>query len=388
MERHGTQEEWAFKSRTFTGQILGIDEENGKLTVQILGSRQKYDVDAPVFGLSVRGVKSSWMRHMPQVRDYVDISFGPDNRPRLHRVTTWKFRSDSGAWEEIAKTAAANDGNLGLVWRKLRQGEFDLRSSGGAGYYFTADGHATIEAGPTSIELDKNRSESFGNAGLWVRRGDGVELRYGDVKRLLPGTFEESSVGTPGLPPNPTAAAPKEWKRVLSFKTPPLGTPVLNIEIEEAGDVRDDLGVPVVGPYGTPLRYRRRFFDASGLIEALKVEVDALGNTKVTQADLAVPGGLEVTLGALSPLKTAAFSQTHEAQTSMALSAQTTMDLTGLTGVNINAGGTADSVMVRGTELAVYFASKLSVLTAFGPSGPAIVPLAPGVELSLLAKVK
>lgn len=386
--RHGTQEEWRFKSRTFTGQIVGIDEENGKLIVQLLGSRQKYDVDAPTFGLSVRGVKSSWMRHMPQVKDYVDLSFGPDNRPKLHRVTAWKFRADSGGWAEIAKAAAANDGNLGLVWRKLKQGEFDCRSSGGAGYYFTADGHAVVEAGPTAIELDKNRFESFGTAGLWVRRGDGVELRYGEVKRLLPGTFEETKVGVPGLPPNPTAAAPKEWRRVLAFKTPPLGTPVLNIEIEEAGDVRDDLGVPVVGPYGTPLRYRRRFFDASGVIEALKIEVDALGNTKVTQNAIAVPGGVEVVGGAASPLKTSFLSQEHNATTSYKVQATTTCDIGGTAGVNINSGGTADSVMVRGTELATYFASKLSVLTAFGPSGPAIVPLAPGVELSLLGKVK
>lgn len=56
--RHGNEEEWAFKSRTFTGQIVGVDEEKGQLSVRIRGIREKFEVDAPVFGLSVRGVSS------------------------------------------------------------------------------------------------------------------------------------------------------------------------------------------------------------------------------------------------------------------------------------------------------------------------------------------
>lgn len=387
---HGTEEEWAFKSRTYTGQVKDIQAEDGKLTVELIGTREKYVVDAPVVGLSVRGIQSSWQRHMPQVNDFADIAFDANNRPRLVRMTSWKGGNDSGGWADISRAGRDGRGSLNLIWRTLKQGEFDLRSAGGAGYYFTADGHAVLEAGPTVIELDKNRSESFGNAGLWVRRGGAVELRYGDVKRLLPGTFEETSVGlAPGqLPPSPTVAGAKEWKRTLSVQLAPSPAPPLNIEVEEIGDVRDDVGVPVPGPNGVPLRYRRRFYDATGFVEALKVEVDALGNVKVTQNDIAVPGGVEVIGGALSPLHTSFFTGLHETTTSMELSAGTTLDLGGTAGVNINAGGAADSEMVRGTELATYLLTKLSVLTAFGPSGPAIVPLAPGVELSLLGRVK
>lgn len=382
--RHGTQEEWAFKSRTFTGQIVGIDEENGKLSVQLLGSRQKYDVDAPVVGLSVRGVKSSWMRHMPQVRDYVDISFGPDNRPKLHRVTAWKFRSDSGGWAEIAKAAAANDGNLGLVWRKLKQGEFDCRSSGGAGYYFTADGHAVLEAGPTAIELDKNRFESFGTAGLWVRRGDGVEVRFGDVKRLLTGTFEETSAVV-----NPTGAVkPKEWFVEVGYPTPPAGTPKCVFYREQAGDVRDSLGAPVLLA-GQPLRYRKQLFNAAGLVETLTVEVDALGNTKVTHAATAVPGGLEIAGGSLSPFKLSYGSVEVNATTTATIKATTTAKVEGTAALELASGGLAAThPMVYGDLLMTAFNAHVHA-TAFGPTiGPPVpVLLGPGVDMSLTTKV-
>ncbi|APU88893.1 hypothetical protein Rctr197k_074 [Virus Rctr197k] len=387
----GTEEEWAFKSRTYTGQVKGVDTANGRLTVELLGSRERYTVDAPVQGLSIRGMKSSWQRHMPQVRDYVDVSFGPDNRPHLVRMTSWMLAEDSGGWAQATAAAAQNSTTFGTIWRSLAQGEFDLRSAGGAGYYFSAGGHAVLEAGATVIELDKRRSESFGNAGLWVRRGDGVELRFGDVKRLLPGTFDETPVTIAGpIVPNPAGApAAKEWKRTLSYLTPPLGVPVLYLDVEEAGDVRDDLGIPVLqSSTSLPLRFRRRLYDATGLTPALTVEVDATGNVKVTQGDLAVVGGLEVAGGALSPLQTSFFSATHETQTSMALAAGTTLDLGGDAGVNVNAGGAADSAMVRGDQLSTYLLTTLSVMTAWGPSGPAIIGLTPGVELSLLGKLK
>lgn len=381
---HGTEQEWELKSRTATGQIRGIDEANGKLIVELIGSREKYEVDAPVFGLSANGINSSWARHMPQVRDFVDITFTPDNRPRLVRVTTWNPTSNAGGYAAISAAATNNIGNLGLIWRKLSQGEFDMRSSGGAGYYFTNDGHAILQGGPTTIELDKNRYESFGNAGLWVRRGGGVEVRYGDVKRLLPGTFAETSVSPTGLPLNPTAAGAKEWSRSLTAQPAPGVT--LSLEDEVVGDVRDALGVPVPGGFGVPLRSRRRWYGADGLATILTFEVDAVGNVSVEQAATAVAGGVDLSMPT-NPFSIETLSFVVSGTASGKVDGGAKLDLTGVL-VNVNAGGTADSSMVRGDQLAIYFATKLSVLTAFGPSGPAIVPLAPGAELSLAAKVK
>lgn len=348
--REGTEEEWAFKSRTFTGQVVGVDEENGRLSVRLLGSTEKFDVDAPVQGLSVNGVRSAWQRHMPSVKDYVDLSFGADNRPHLHRVVSWKFRNDSGGWADITKAANAGDGNLGLIWRKLRQGEFDLRSSGGAGYYFTADGHATIQAGPTSIELDKNRSESIGNAGLWVRRGDGVEVRFGDVKRSLPLTFEETKAT-----PNPVGAvAPKEWFVEVGYPTPPAGLPKLVFYREQAGDVRSAILVPELHS-GTalPLRYRRELYDASGLVQTLSVEVDALGNTKVTQSATAVLGGIDVSMAA-SPLSVRALRSSISAVTTNVIASS-------LPAAGVFLGSaTAFEAVIKGTTYAAAFVPQVT----------------------------
>ena len=340
----GTEEEWAFKSRTFTGQIKHVDEDSGKLTVDLLGSRERYYVDAPVQGLSVRGLFSSWQRHMPQEKDFVDITFGVDNRPHLVRVVSWTLNEDSGGWAQIKAAADANPSSFGTIWRKLAQGEFDLRSKGGAGYYFDRFGHATLEAGTTVLELDKSRSESFGNAGLWVRRGDGVEVRFGDVKRLLPGSFDETSVGGTGLLPNPTAPAPKEWSRKLTYSTPPLGIPVLTLEVEQAGDVRDELGLPVPGPFGVPLRYRHQLFDASGLQETIKVEIDALGSAQVTQGALAAAGGVNLSMPT-NPLVVSALSSSISTTSTNVLASAIP------SGVLLGSSGAAEA-FVKGTSYA------------------------------------
>lgn len=48
----------------------------------------------------------------------------------------------------------------------------------------------------------------------------------------------------------------------------------------------------------------------------------------------------------------------------------------------------ADQAGVRGDELSTYLTSRLSVATAFGPSGPSSVPLAAGVELSTVTTLR
>lgn len=400
----GVQNEWAFKSRTFTAQIKGVVPETGTMTIELIGSRERYVVDIPVTGFSIKGQQSAWQRYMPTEREYVDITFDARNRPRVVGISLFSD-NDSGAYAAVAAAKGVANKNLDLIFRRLARGEFDLRSSGGAGYYFSKDGHATLQAGTTTIELDKNRSESVGKAGLWVRGGDGAEVRHGDVKRLLPGTFDETSVGLipPQLTPNPTAVAPKEYRRELGKLVP--GPIPLLLETLEVGDVRagaTDLFIPALGPYGIPLRYRHKLFDATGLIPTLTVVVDALGNVKVTQDKLAVPGGIELVGGELSPLKTSFFSQSHAAATSIALSATTTLDLSSGAGpgfMNLNAGGAADVFLVRGDDLKLWLDTTLKIwadthvhpTSAPGsPTGPAAVPLtaAPPTILSMTAKVK
>lgn len=53
----------------------------------------------------------------------------------------------------------------------------------------------------------------------------------------------------------------------------------------------------------------------------------------------------------------------------------------------LDADGEADQAMVRGDALNAFLTERLSVPTAFGPSGPSLVPLIDGLELSTKAKV-
>jgi len=49
-------------------------------------------------------------------------------------------------------------------------------------------------------------------------------------------------------------------------------------------------------------------------------------------------------------------------------------------------GGTASDGVVLGVGLSTYLTTELSVLTAFGPSGPAVVPLVAGTQYSATVK--
>lgn len=375
-----TYEEWNFKHRTHDGQIRHVNAVDGKITVQLFGSNEQYVVDIPVQELSFQGVGSSFQRAMPQTNSYARIGFGPQNNAYCVRLMTWNPSADNGMYGQLAALAQADRDaggvtGFGYVWRDLAEGEFDLRSKGGAGYYFTEDGHALFEAGPTTIELDKNRFESTGNAGLWVRGGDGTEVRSGDVKRLLPGAFEE----TPAVV-NPTGApAPKEWSIEVGVPTPVTGTPTLTLYTEQAGDVRDDLGKPVLLA-GKPVRYQETFYDAAGVLPTLTVTVDVLGNVDITQEDTAVPGGVKVNGGAASPL-TVKFAQVDiEAGVGNAkLGAKGLVQLAG-------GGGSASDGVVLGSALSTWLTTQLSVLTAFGPSGPAVAPLVMGTQYSATVK--
>lgn len=400
----GARNEYAQKHRTFIGQIESVDPANGVMSVRVDAIHDSKQVNLPLWGLSYNGAQSSWCRYMPDAGAFVRVGYGPKNQLEVLNYSVFgedlnpdgsqragSFTPGLGGYAALARFAKnAENGMRGF--RTLKSGEFDLRSSGGAGYYFTSGGHATISAGTTSLDLDKNRNEMTGDALMLQVGGDGCQVTLGDVKRILiPGVDSTTSV----VPPSPAGASiPKEWRVIVGTDThlvPPAIPGVFYTE--HAGDIRDALGLPVLGSFGAPLRYRKKLYDALGQVDIptaqlLSIDVDILGNVVVTQGDTAVPGGMKITGGALSPLNTAFFTQTHEAATSMALSAQTTMDVSGLTGLNLNAGGAADQAMVRGDALSLWLTTQLSVQTAFGPSGPAILGLNPGVELSLLGKVK
>ena len=364
--RLGTQAEYAFRSRIAPGQIVSVNPDAGTCTFQLLYSQEQHTCDLPV-NISAQGLNSAWQRHMPQEKDYVEVAFDPVNRPFIVRHSLWTGPDSAGSYAKLATVAKNDPAGFGAIFRTLNRGEYDLRSSGGAGYYFNNVGHATISGGPTAIELDARRLESRGRANLWVRAGDGTSVRYGDVRRVLnPVTdFVESPVVA-----NPTGAVvAKEWRAVVGG-TPSVGVTVTLADLH-AGDVRDDRGVVVVQSRSQlPLRARNTYYGASGTTAVLTVEVDAAGNVAVTQAATAALRGLDV-----SVTKAAVKSTVGD----LGLTAQANVTLAG-------AGGVATDGVVLGSALSTYLTSQAFVLTALGPSSPIQVPLIAGVEYSETVK--
>jgi hypothetical protein len=302
--RQGQQEERFFKSRTHIAQIVSVDDLNGRGTVRVATTGEEYTLTLPLGGFSINGISSSWMRYMPQRRDHVKLTFGPDNRPEIVGYAAFGEEPDgadaasrqgghipkNGAYATVRRLAEQNVNGL-QIFRRLRPGEWDMRSTGGAEIYGNRFGTLTLSGGaPAVVTLDKQHSEIRGRTGLTVLGGDGVEVRFGDVKRkLLPSSVVEEAVTV-----NPIGAiAPKEFSVDVSYKTPPLGTPTLTFYDFAAGDVRGSAGLPVAGPAALPLRARERFYDPSGLITTVSTEIDAIGNIQIRQIATALPLGYD-----------------------------------------------------------------------------------------------
>lgn len=401
--RKGLQNETGFLNRTITAQITEVNPETGVVKVRPLGMHQELQATIPLGGLSINGFKSSWSRYMPQRLDFVKISYGPLAQCEIVGAATYGEEADPtstdgrsgsrvpfvGGYSTIQKKA--NNGLDGLSdFVQLKPGEWDMRSSGGAYLRGRDNGTLTLTGGAlVRLDLSKNRDEIVSRAKLNVLSGDGSELRIGTVKRLVPGVDllpSEATFPHPG-------GVDKEYQAVVGT-TLPTGTTTVIFE-SRAGHLVGSTGVDPELHSGTqlPLRSRSRWFNDVPVtpIETLSVEVDNIGNVLVTQSEQAVPGGMEIQGGAASPLTVSFLNidlNANEEAGIINLSSQF---------LNLNAGGTADSPVPRGTELKAFldgFAQAFDAHThdtSIGPTGPAttagVGPL-PANALSTNALVK
>jgi hypothetical protein len=409
--------EWAYKSRTYTAQIETVSPEQGTVSIRVIALPEKHPtVTIPLAGFGINKAKSSWVRYMPQKGEFVEVSFGPKNEVYLENYLAYGEEPDPtsedgqsgsptslvGGYATVQKKANRFEDGLS-DFQQLAEGEWDMRSKGGAYIRGFAQGPLLFRSGGmVTMRLDKGRDEIATRATTHSLCGDGVDVQFGDVKRVQPPALTSSPVipAPPVLivvPDAPTGAA-KEW-RVRVGKAVTAGPTPLLYE-EHAGYIADDdLPYTVTAHSGTtlPLRYLKRLRDDTGLaFDVLKIEVDHLGNVKVVQNDVAVVGGVEIVGGELAPL-VLSFNEINLTAAdvagvggNIAIDASMALDLTGTMGVNINAGGAADEPMVRGTTLTTLI-KAITVPTALGPSGPPLNLTSFGVlgtDLSLLAKVK
>lgn len=275
---------WQALNRVYIGQISSINTKRGTASVVIfdgLGTT-RLNLELPWGGFSMNGHKSSWVRYMPQLRsrptsdtdhpggDLVYVAFGPRGEARIVGYATIP-----GMYEGFVKAKTTNGSAVPRGdFADLRQGEWDMRSSGGAYIFGSRDGMLLLAAGPTvQARFDKPNNEARCEAGLWKVGGTGSFIKLGDVKRLLPGSFKEKDLSSLDT------TAPKEF--YVHLETPVLGGAALPIADLEFGAVRSSLGAPVLGIVGTTpgfLRERKRVYAVGGATTVFTSELDVLGN--------------------------------------------------------------------------------------------------------------
>jgi hypothetical protein len=349
--RRGSQDEWQFKNRIFIGQIASVDEVNGRITVRTATGDEEFTLHIPLYGFSIRGLRSSWIRYMPQTRDYVKIGFGPDNRPEILGYAAWGDARNAtnvgqrrdlqaphnSAYASIAGFAKDNVNGM-QIFRQLKQGEWDMRSSGGAELYGTRDGALTLAAGGgADIRLNKLRQEIKSRTRLTAFENDGVEFRFGNVKRLITPLLTE----TEPVVPNPAAFPPvpgvsstlREYKVSVGWPNPVTGASLTYWDMD-AGTVTNGVGLPVTftpsaqaagqadatAISALPLMYRQRIYSGTapslGVAPNLTVQVDSLGNVQVELLPTAFPVGLATT----------AYRQYHHAISRITIAAASPFD--------------------------------------------------------------
>lgn len=349
---------WQRFNRVYIGQISAVKERSGLIDVVILDglSAKRESLEIPFAGFSVAGSKdddgnllngfrSSWIRYMPQVDDLVYVAFGPRGEARILGPANMP-----GGYKALADSRDKFKSKFPYAdFTDLKQGEWDMRSSGGAYIFGNRDGALYLAAGSTVTQrLDKQNNETRAQAGLWVQGSVGSYVRLGDIKRRLPTEFKETSK----IELDPTA--PKEFSVHLETNLP---VPLL-IADEQLGGVRDDFGAPRLSTLAQPLRYRRKIWAlGSTALVSIPVhsdEVDILGNQTidygVTSTNVDVSGG-PVTNFSLSGLTVSA---TGTVSASMSSSGVASVSGDALAQLTSTALAQVDALVVQlGTPLAL-----------------------------------
>ena len=318
----GTNAEAAIKSRTHIAQVVDVDAPNGHIVIRLQTTNEEFKVQLPFHGLSINGFRSSWIRYMPQARDFVKVAFGPDNSPEVVGYAAMGDGDfDTGAaprqnaYAIIRTIAEAEPNGFGLIFKQLAPGEWDMRSSGGAYVLGTQDGTLTLAGGGgAGIRLVKGRQEAHHDGGLQVGAFDGVLTRSGRVKRTLnplSPTEAEPVVPNVGAFPAPPGMLSTLREHTVTVGFEPAPGVKLTYTDAASGTLTDKFGLPIpavptvlaAGVQVTPslagvLRHRSRFYGIDGLLPQVTVEVDALGGIQLEQATTA-PGGLTLTTSKL-----------------------------------------------------------------------------------------
>jgi len=404
-------------------------------------------------GLSPAKGTASWMRYMPRQGDHIIFGLSNDNTPYPLSYVPFGAAADPTTPDTDDKKGGTSGSTQGInvlspgyaalrkfneeqvsgwgQFESLGDGEWDMRSSGGAYIFGSKKGKLTFSGGnAATLSLSRNRSEMEVDAPLTTGTANSCLWRYGEVKRQ--GATDSQPVrvseAAPILSQPLGASSPMEWSVRLGNSIPfpnsllaPM--PALITYEEKAGDVYSDdtpmlAGSLQTSSIGAPIRYMRAVHMTASPLPVFQqapaytllghlFTVDALGNmeTVVNPAATSIKLGPPAGLVAATALEVETFSATVNCTTGIELISA--IDTVRLDGMSIQFGGatTAIEPVVLGlklqaalttfaTTMSGIFSAMSTTPTGIGPvltAGPGVAAcgaLNSSLSSILSAKVK
>lgn len=256
----------------FEGVIRGVNEGSEAVDIDFYGGRQKARVLHPYVGIG------AWMRVMPETGTAVVAS---------HRFDSSDLQINQYGYD-TADRVEKYEAETGTTYRKLRQGEFDIASSGFAQIHGSRRGNLELRGGFSWMHLRNERMQIEARTGVhrrslpWQAHDElGAEERFGMVLR--------KGLVTPAVERfiNAGPVVAMEYYRSLYTQNPAVLDQALVLTHE--GNLLDDSGLPIRGgPVSAPLRAKYGW--RSETLTEVKAEIDIVGNVLFELPVTAVAG--------------------------------------------------------------------------------------------------
>lgn len=265
-----------YYSRIVRGKLTSPSPSVGKCqvnTLEVFGTR---DITIPALWFSGNAGKAAWGRYMPFGNEDVHVAYRNDDTAVVlgYDINNPGEKPDAG-YAYLAQLA--KDGKAGYaVFRELKSGEFDFKSSGDAYIHGSDQGTLYLAGGQAFIKLDKQAYRIESRSSEYHYTSDTTQMRVGTVFRKDFPT-DQSEIPT-------SSGIFKEFLVDVNFPVLATGLPSTQSRAKiHMGDILDSQNVPELGPFSFPLRFRMSLGDGSDTTEAFSCLIDNSGNVEIVQ---------------------------------------------------------------------------------------------------------
>lgn len=273
----GLRDGGRYLSRIVRGQITSVDPPNGKGQVNTLEVHSAADITIPALWFSGKGRQSAWGRYMPFGGEHVHMAYRNDDSPVIvgYNINNGGEEQIQEGWQQLKKFA--DDGIAGFaVFRELRPGEFDFKSSGDAYIHGSNQGTLYLSGGQAFIKLNKQAYRLESKASEYTYYSETANIRFGTVFRKTLSTDQDETPVSSGIY--------KEFLVDVNFPLPSGTSSTQSRAKIHFGDILDSQNVPELSPNGMPLRTRISLGDGSDTTEVFSLLIDNMGNINIEQS--------------------------------------------------------------------------------------------------------